>query len=109
MKYSLEDDLSKLTNIPSTLLDKLLDKSRAIICDDILDASLDNSCVIDIDIGLGTLTICTEDNQLRYRFTPSNILSENITATIIDLKSPIKDTASSTLASKIQGAYEELL
>lgn len=109
MKYNLKTDLSKVTNIPEPLLDKLVTKIRAIICDDVLDACLENSKIIEVDIGIGTLAICTEDNKLRYRFTPSEMFNENVTATIVDLKSPVKDRASLTLASKIQDLYEELL
>lgn len=109
MKYSLVDDLSKVTNIPTALLDKMLAKIKAIICDDVLDAMLDNESIIDIDVGIGTLSICTEDNKLKYRFTPLDTFNDNIIATISDLKSPVKSGASRSLASKIQNAYEELL
>lgn len=109
MKYVLKTDLSKITNIPEPLLDKLINKIRAIICDDVLEASLEKNNIIEIDVGIGTLTICIDDNNLRYRFTPSSIFNDNITATIVDLKSPVKEGTSITLASKVQEMYEELL
>lgn len=109
MKYILKNDLSKVTNIPEPLLDKLITKIRAIICDDVLDASLEKSNLVEIDVGIGTLTISIEDNNLKYRFTPSELFNDNIVSTIVELKSPVKDGVSTTLASKIQGLYEELL
>ena len=109
MKYVLKNDLSKITNIPEPLLDKIITKIKAIICEDVLDACLEKSDVIEIDVGFGTLTISIEDNNLKYRFTPSQLFNEDIVSTIVDLKSPIKDRASTTLASKVQEMYEELL
>ena len=107
--YSLQDDLKTLTNISSDVIDKLVNKILYIICDDVLDTHLNNSTVTDIDIGIGVLSICVDNNQIKYRFTPSTLVELSVKNTIVDLKSPVKERASKTLASKINEIYEELL
>ena len=107
--YSLQDDLKTLTNISDDVIDKLVNKILYIICDDVLDTHLNNNTVTDIDIGIGVLSICVDNNQIKYRFTPSTIVENAVKNTIVDLKSPVKERASKTLASKINEIYEELL
>jgi len=107
--YSLQDDLKTLTNISDDVIDKLVNKILYIICDDVLDTHLNNKTITDIDIGIGVLSICVDNNQIKYRFTPSTIVESAVKNTIVDLKSPVKERASKTLASKINEIYEELL
>lgn len=107
--YSLQDDLKTLTNISSDVIDKLVNKILYIICDDVLDTHLNNNTVTDIDTGIGILSICVDNNQIKYRFIPSTIVESAVKNTIVDLKSPVKERASKTLASKINEIYEELL
>ena len=107
--YSLQDDLKTLTNISSDVIDKLVNKILYIICDDVLDTHLNNNTVTDIDTGIGVLSICVDNNQIKYRFIPSAIVESAVKNTIVDLKSPVKERASKTLASKINEIYEELL
>lgn len=107
--YSLQDDLKTLTNISSDVIDKLVNKILYIICDDVLDTHLNNNTVTDIDTGIGVLSICVDNNQIKYRFIPSTLVESAIKNTIVDLKSPVKERASKTLASKINEIYEELL
>lgn len=107
--YSLQDDLKTLTNISSDVIDKLVNKILYIICDDVLDTHLNNNTVTDIDTGIGVLSICVDNNQIKYRFIPSTIVESAVKNTIVDLKSPVKERASKTLASKINEIYEELL
>lgn len=107
--YSLQDDLKTLTNISSDVIDKLVNKILYIICDDVLDTHLNNNTVTDIDTGIGVLSICVDNNQIKYRFIPSTIVESAVKNTIVDLKSPVKERASKTLAYKINEIYEELL
>lgn len=107
--YSLQNDLKTLTNISSDVIDKLVNKILYIICDDVLDTHLNNNTVTDIDTGIGVLSICVDNNQIKYRFIPSTIVESAVKNTIVDLKSPVKERASKTLASKINEIYEELL
>lgn len=107
--YSLQDDLKTLTNISSDVIDKLVNKILYIICDDVLDTHLNNNTVTDIDIGIGVLSICVDNNQIKYRFKPSALVECSVKNTIVDLKSPVKERAAKTLASKINEMYEELL
>ena len=107
--YSLQDDLKTLTNISSDVIDKLVNKILYIICDDVLDTHLNNNTVTDIDIGIGVLSICVDNNQIKYRFKPSTLVESSVKNTIVDLKSPVKERAAKTLSSKINEMYEELL
>ena len=105
----LNEELSTLTNISKSVLDKLTNLSISCICDALEDDILKGESVLNIDIGFGTLSIKHSDNEMRYRFVPDAKFEEAIVQTIINDKNPLKATVEDTLRKRIMSVYKELL
>ena len=95
--HSLIEDLSLLTTIPINSLNKLVNKSLWCICDCIDEATLSNQNIIDIDIGIGTISILLENDSVQYRFVPSKKLETSVKSTIVDGKNPLIEIAEDKL------------
>lgn len=105
----LNEDISKLTNIPKQVLDKISTLSISCICDAIEDDILNDVDVLTIDIGIGQLMVKHTDNEMRYKFIPNAKLEEAISQTIINDKNTLKITIEDTLKKRIMSIYKELL
>lgn len=107
--YSLIEDLSNLTTIPTSALSKLSDKSVFCICNDIEESILKEERVTDIDLGIGTLQVLVDGNDLKYRFIPSRSLETNMKNTIINKKNPLTITVEESLVKRILNTYKNYL
>lgn len=107
MKYSVIEDLSILTTVPTTNLNQLCKKAIYCICDDIDSSRLKGESLVDIDIGIGTLSILIGSDAVQYRFIPSNVLDSSVKRTIVDGKNPLVEKAEKLLAKKIISTYKD--
>lgn len=64
-------DVSKLTNVPVKLLEKLSDKVIYSINDAVEESVLSGEYTTDIDLGIGTLSIYLDEDCVKYKFIPS--------------------------------------
>lgn len=106
---SLIEDVSALTTIPTTTLNQLLDKVVYCICDGVEEARLKKENPVDMDLGIGILTIFVEDSNVQYRFTPNKKLESAVRAVITENKNPLVCTIEKTLTQKILNAYKQYL
>lgn len=102
-------DLSTLTTIEEENLNKLVEKELWCICSYVEEMinSKENFC--DIDLGIGTLTISIMDNQLKFKFIPSQTLEQGVRDTIVNEKSPLRLSLEKSLVNKISNIYKELI
>ena len=107
--YNLSEDLSNLTTIPTSALSKLSDKSVFCICNDVEESILKEENVADIDLGIGTLQILVDGNDLKYRFIPSKTLDINVKNTVINKKNPLTATVEESLVKRILNTYKNYL
>ena len=66
---NLIKDLSILTTIPEDTLTKLVDKCNWCICEYVNELQIDTKRednIVEIDLGIGKLSILISDNQLKY-------------------------------------------
>lgn len=106
----LLQDISILTTIPRDSLEKLASISQYCICDGInemLSTLEDNVCVF--DIGIGSLSIKVENNNIYYKFIPSTSLEESLIKTIDNEENPLVAKLEKTLVKRITKTYKELL
>ena len=61
-----------------------------------------------IDIGIGNLVLNIDNDELKYKFIPSNKLENNIKYTLDNGHCPLIDKAEESLQTKILGVYKEL-
>ncbi len=109
MNNDLIKDLSDITTIQEGSLIKLVDKSKFIICHDVLESTLKGEDETKIDVGIGTLVVKVEAGNIRYRFIPSPSLGNAIGSTVVNKKSPLTYMLETSLVSKIEHVHKELL
>lgn len=105
----LIEDISKLTTISDSVLNKLVDKAFYCISDAIEDDILEQKKVTEIDIGIGTLYLELNSENVRYKFIPNKKLESAVKDTVVNKKNLLKDTLEMTLVTRITNTYKELL
>lgn len=100
-------DLSSITNIPESLLNKLVLKSNACIGYAVKENMYEGEENTLIDIGIGQLAISVSDDQIRYKFIPSRALESSIIK-YIDNESELEELVADNLKQKILSVYKEL-
>lgn len=103
------EDLVTLTNLPISLLKKLVNYTIYCICHNVHENSLKLNNVSEVDIGIGKLYILLEDETIQYKFIPSKFFEDNLVWTIRNNKSPLTKVAEEKLEEKIKETYKELL
>lgn len=109
MKYNLIDDISSLSLIKPSILNKLVDISQSCLCDYVDNMSILEDSLVEVDIGIGTLNIFIEEDLIKYQFKPSKKLEKNLVQTVVDGNSPLKYKIEKKLNKKILNTYKELL
>ena len=108
MKKLLED-VSLLSGVSETTLKKFIKLSDYAIGHALHESLKAKEEFLTIDIGAGELQIkCTYDN-IRYRFIPSEELSDILSKTVVTGVSPVATRLEENLQEKIDKAYKELL
>lgn len=108
MKRNLITDLSALSLIRMSILDKLIELSELCICDYIIESKIKDTDFIEINIGIGKLSILRSDESIEYRFIPSNKLEKLIIANIDSNKSLLTEKSEVGLENKLLTTYKEL-
>lgn len=109
MKYNLIDDISSLSLIKPSILNKLIDISQSCLCDYVDNMSILEDSLVEVDIGIGTLNIFIEEDVIKYQFKPSKKLEKNLVQTVVDGNSPLMYKIEKKLNKKILNTYKELL
>ena len=105
---NLIDDVSVLTNIPSKLLEKIKKCEEYSIVENITELNSEKEKFIDLDLGIGTLSILVDDNVIKYKFIPSSSLDEEILSAIKYKKNILDLKLENSLQQKIEQTYRDL-
>ena len=103
------EDVSKMTNIPTKVISSILDKVLFSILDSVRENDLAGIDTTETDIGFGTLLIKHEDNAVKYKFLPSNKMSENISKVYNEKLNLLECELEKSLVEKVLKTYKELL
>ena len=106
---NIVEDLSTLTTISQTTLNKLVKQTDYIICDGVHESILKNENITTVDIGIGTLLIKVGEEEIKYKFIPSNTLENTLIWTIDNHESPLVSKIESTLKDRVFNVYKELI
>lgn len=101
------EDLSKLTSIPNNYIQLIFDKLNDCICYNLHEQLRDKSEYIEIDIGIGNLLLYLKQDEVLYKFIPSEKLENNIKYTINNDKDILVSKLENSLQEKIISAYKE--
>lgn len=102
-------DVAKLTTIPEDTLRRLMDKFVYCITDAVAEARESGEDAADMDMGIGTLSISLDDDEVRYKFIPSENLKSAVRSAIIDEQNLLERKLEQALVAKITGTYKDLL
>lgn len=108
-KVNILDDVSRMTTVPYTALTKLSKQYIYCICNAVEETTLAKEPLTYINIGIGTLVIQYQNEQLRYQFIPSKLLSESLAETVTDGKNPLVRELETSLVDRILNTYKDLV
>lgn len=105
----LISDISLLTSVPYKTLKNLCDKSNECICHSVLENINEYSMETVIDISIGQLTIAVVNDEIHYKFKPSNKLEGMLINTISTNVDPLVTNIEQSLVSRILNTYKDLV
>lgn len=110
--YDIVSDLSTLTTIPEKTLEKLGAKVIYCICDALAESLAENQDKdrpVDIDLGIGTLSLIKSDDSVKYKFIPSEALETSVKQTVLNERNLLEDALEKSFVEKITNVYKDLL
>ena len=90
-------------------LSKLIDVSIYCISDAIQECLKQEETIAEIDIGIGILYIQCLDNNIKYKFIPSDMLDKAVKETLINKLNLLELKLETSLVSKITNIYKDLI
>lgn len=106
---NLNKDLSVLTTIPEDSLNSLSEKSIWCICHSVEENTLRGETLTEVDLGIGSLLVSSEEDIIRYKFIPNNHLEESVKETLLNKKNPLELKLERGLVNKIVKTYKNIL
>ena len=103
------DDLAKITTIPVYTIKKLFNNLIICICHKVLENYLDKITDTCVDLGFGKLCLSIEEDEIIYKFIPSQKFESTLIDTLKTKQSPLITKAEKILTNKIINTYKELL
>lgn len=108
MKRKLLLDISTIYSIRATIIDKITELAEACICDYIVETKLNDDDLLEINIGIGKLSLLILKDSIEYQFIPSNKLEKLIINTVTSMKSPLINISEEGIEQKLISTYKEL-
>lgn len=102
------NDTATITTIPRNTLVQLEKRFEQCITSAIYSAAITSDDTVELDIGIGVLIICWSEEEIKYKFIPSNSLESSVTAAIVDKKCDLIESMEKSLTNKIINVYKEL-
>lgn len=102
-------DLSKLSNIPEDILDKLMNLIMKLIGEYVYQNYLVGKDITEIDLGFGQLLLNYTATGLKIKFIPCKELEHDIQGIINGKKSNLNYRLEKSLAAKLNDLYKDFL
>lgn len=109
MEHNVLESLSKLTTIPKDTFTSLSNKAVWCICDSVQDSDLNGDYLSKIYIGIGYLIIANEEEQIKFKFIPSEYLESSVKETLLEGKNPLQFNLERNLVNKILKTYKDII
>lgn len=106
MDVNIKEDLSTLTTINESVFTKLVNKIEWCISDGVEKAIKSGENQVNIDFDLGTLMINFDNEQIRYKFKPSQKLEKIVTNTVVNERNDLVLNIEESLISKLTNTYK---
>ena len=105
----IDKDLSTITTISLNSTQKFLDRFQDCICYSLQEQLKQNEEYIELDIYIGTLILVNRDDDIEFKFIPSNKFESDIISTYNNKECPLIHKLEDSLTTKIKAAYKEFL
>lgn len=105
----LINDLSALTTVSVHSLKELAEKANFTIAHTVFENIKSGNPLTTIDIGIGTLYIKLEDENIKYKFIPNKNLKALVCQAATSKESPLINEAEMVLNKRIEQTYKDLL
>ena len=109
MTYDIIKDVSVLSGVPDKTIMKLVSKVVYCINDAVSESALVESKEIDLNIGIGTLSIGVFDDKVMYKFVPSQELEKSVKESILSGRNLLEDALDASLVDKLTNTYKDLI
>ena len=106
MDVNIKEDLSTLTTINESVFTKLVNKIEWCISDGVEKAIKSGENQVNINFDLGTLMINFDNEQIRYKFKPSQKLEKVVTNTVVNERNDLVLNIEESLISKLTNTYK---
>lgn len=105
----LVEDLSKLTFINEPRLEHLGKIATACICEEFTETILAEKTIMDYDIEIGRLIIGIQNDEIKYKFIPSENLKNSLVSSLKGKRNSLEVKVEKSLVSCIENTYKDLL
>lgn len=107
MKDAIQD-LATITTIPPYTLQMLMNKLAEIIAYEVKESKIEKDSYCEIGLSFGTLIISLINDEVKFKFIPSNKLSELIVEALTKEDFQLIQNAENSLRKKILNTYKDL-
>lgn len=103
------NDTSALTNIPIKTLNRISSLEEQCLVSTLYDQYKEGNKFLEANIGIGTLIIKDEDDNLQFKFIPSTTFKNNIVKMYKDETPKIINGVEVDLLNKVENFYKKFL
>lgn len=89
-------------------MNKFKEISEDCICDYVLDARIKEDDLLEVDIGIGKISMLILEDGIEYMFKPSSSLEKSISKSILNNKSVLLEDVEKGLSNRLLSTYKEL-
>ena len=107
-KINLLEDISNLSTVAITNLNKLTSLSEDVIGHAVLEAILNKDNMVEVDIGIGLLYILISEDEIKYKFIPSTKVQNSVELAVNKKKSKLIERVDEVLGRRIMNTYKDL-
>lgn len=109
MEYDIIKDTAALTTVPEKTLRKLVSKVIYCINDAVAEMQAAGQNILDLDLGLGNLAIKVDNDEVSYKFVPSQDLDESIKSSVLNGRNLLEDALEAALVERLTNIYKDIL
>ena len=103
------NDLHALTTIDEKRLAHLFKLTAACISEEFSEMILKEETTLEYDISIGILTIGIREGQIKYKFTPNELLANSLVNVMKGKRNLLETKVEKQLVSSIENTYKDLL
>ncbi len=106
---NLINDVATVSNIKPIVVQGLMNNMGYTLIDNLIEQSYDDETVVEFNIGIGTLSLKIDDDEVKYIFKPSKQLESGIVAAINENENILEENIYESIDRHIYKTYKDML